>query len=100
MAMIVKLVGIEARDYPDKKTGEMKHYCGLHVVHAQKGNGRNWSGYRVEQLTCPRDVDDRTLKLNAFYELEYQIQQTRSGTYARLVDLVEVGPDDVQDLIS
>lgn len=92
MDIVVRLVGVEARDYADKNTGELKHYAGLHVVHQKQEDGDGMRGVRVEVLTCPKSVNDADLEIGQFYGLSYVMQRTAKGTYARLSGLV---PTDV-----
>lgn len=86
MDIVVRLVGVEARDYTDKATGELKHYAGLHVVH--EGEEEGMRGVRVETLTCPKNVKDNLLEIGQFYGLIYKMQRTAKGTFARLADMV------------
>ena len=88
MDIVVKLVGVEARDYTDKNTGELKHYAGLHVVHQREDDGEGMRGVRVETLTCPKSVDDTRLEIGQYYGLSYTMQRTVKGTFARLSGLV------------
>ena len=55
-----------------------------------EGTSRGVSGCKVESVSCPRDIDPRTLVLGHTYQLAYEIYETKNGKGARLVDLLEV----------
>lgn len=85
MAEVAKLVGMEVRDYTDQD-GRQRHFCGLHLVHVED-TVRDVQGCKVESVSCPRDVDNRTLELGTTYEMVYEHYDTKAGKMARLVDL-------------
>ena len=88
MAEVVKLVGLEERSYKGQD-GQQRHYCGLHLVHLE-GSARGVNGCKVETVSCPREIDPRSLQLGALYQLDYEMFDTRNGKQARLVDLLPV----------
>ncbi len=77
MSKVAKLVGIEARDY--MKDGEQRHFCNLHFCHLE-GTEVEVKGCKVQALRCPREVDDRKLKLGQTYELIYRTYHTKDQT--------------------
>lgn len=87
MATVVRLMGIERRQYESE--GKQRMYCGLHVAHVP-GCNEEVEGSYCENMSCPRDVDDRKLKIGNLYELEYMIYNTKNGKGARLVGLLPV----------
>lgn len=89
MAEVVKLMGIESRDWTDKTTGEVKNYTALHVVYEMEDEPIA-QGNRVESFSCPRDVNAAKLKIGDLYELEWTHYKTKNGTAARICDLRDV----------
>lgn len=88
MAEVAKLVGMEVRDYTGQD-GRQRQFCGLHLVHVED-TVRSVKGCKVESVSCPRDVDPRTLEIGVTYELGYEMFDTKNGKAARLVDLLPV----------
>lgn len=88
MSEVAKLVGMEVRDYTDQD-GKQRQFCGLHLVHVED-TVRSVKGSKVESVSCPRDIDPRTLELGTMYEMKYEIYDTKNGKAARLVDLLPV----------
>lgn len=88
MSELAKLVGIEQRSYTGTD-GRPREFCGLHLMHLE-GTCREVKGCKCESVSCPRDVDPKSLVIGATYELQYEIYQTKNGKGARLCDLLEV----------
>lgn len=88
MAKVAKLVGIEIREY-EGKDGKQRQYCGLHLVHVAD-SVRGVKGSKVEEVSCPREIDPKTLELGTTYQMEYEVYDTKVGKMARLVDLLPV----------
>ena len=88
MAEVAKLVGMEVRDYTGQD-GRQRQFCGLHFVHVED-TVRSVKGSKVEAVSCPRDIDPRTLELGTTYKFEYEMYDTKNGKAARLVDLLPV----------
>ena len=88
MAEVEKLVGMEVRDYTGQD-GRQRQFCGLHLVHVED-TVRSVKGSKVESVSCPREIDPRTLELGRTYKLEYEMYDTKNGKAARLVDLLPV----------
>lgn len=88
MAEVAKLVGMEMREYMGQD-GRQRQFCGLHLVHVED-SVRSVKGSKVEAVSCPRDIDPRTLELGTTYKLEYEMYDTKNGKAARLVDLLPV----------
>lgn len=88
MAEVAKLVGLEMRDYTGKD-GRQRQFCGLHLVHVED-TVRGVKGCKVESVSCPREIDPRTLELGTTYAMEYETYDTRNGKAARLVELSPV----------
>lgn len=85
---VVKLLGVETRDYTDQSTGEVKTFCALHVMYETEKE--NMVGNAVESFSCPKDVDRALLQLGKSYELVYTHFRTKNGLGARVSDLVPV----------
>ena len=88
MAVVAKLVGKEVREYRGQD-GNQHIYCGLHLVHLED-SVRSVKGCKVEVVSCPREVDPKSLAVGTTYQLDYELYDTRNGKAARLVDLLEV----------
>lgn len=91
---VARLVGMEQRDYKGKD-GEKRQFCGLHLVYAD-GTVRDVKGSKVESLSCPRELDPRSLKIGTLYELIFELYNTKNGKAARLVDLEPVDEPPVK----
>lgn len=87
MAEVVRLMGLEQRSY--EKDGQKRTFTGLHVCHVE-GGSKEVLGSKCENFSCPRQVDSNSLELNALYELDYEIYDTKTGKAARLVGLIPV----------
>ena len=85
---IVRLMGIEKREYVDKDTGELKSFCGLHVVYEQCDDEDDVEGKKCGSFSCPRDFDSSCLMLNRCYELQYTHFKTKAGLGARISGLL------------
>lgn len=88
MAEVARLVGMEEREY-EGKDGQRHQYCGLHLVHVED-SVEDVLGSKVEVVSCPRNLDSRSLKLGQVYQLDYQIYNTKNGKAARLSGLIPV----------
>ena len=86
---VVRLMGKEVREYTDKSTGEVKTFCGLHVVYEKTEDDRI-SGKKCESITCPQKVNYNDLKLGQTYELKHAFFNTKNGMGARVSGLVPV----------
>lgn len=88
MSEVARLVGMERRSY--EKDGQTRQYCGLHLMYVE-GSVEGVKGSKVENMSCPREVDPNRLKVGALYELQYSYFNSRNGKMARLsgLDLVE-----------
>lgn len=84
MVEVARLVGMERRQY--QKDGQQKHYCGLHLVHAENSVD-GVMGSAVECVSCPRGVDPNRLKVGTLYELVYDHYTMKGQKMARLSDL-------------
>lgn len=89
MAEVVQLVGIEARDYKDRQTGEARRFCALHAVHVPDTQ-RGVQGSKVEVIRKPRDVDERQLKIGNLYELQYSMFERGNDRIAYVSGLIPV----------
>ena len=87
---VVRLMGIEKREWVDKATGELKQFVGLHVVYEQGGVESGFVGKRCENFACPREVNPADLKMGQCYELQYTHFQMKNGLGARITGLVPV----------
>lgn len=86
------IIGKEVREYQSKDTQEKKVSRTLHVV----WNGRpedGLEGKRVESVYCGFPIDD--IAVGMYCEFEYDIRQTRSGSMARLMDVIPIGEAEV-----
>lgn len=87
MAEVARLVGMEERTY--EKDGQKRTYCGLHLVHVED-SVEDVLGSKVEVVSCPRDLDSRSLSIGQLYEMDYLIYDTKNGKAARLTGLTPV----------
>lgn len=87
MAMVARLMGAERREY--EKNGEKKVFCTLHLMHIE-GSVKGIQGCKCENVSCPRDVEPRSLLLGGLYQLEYEIYEFKGEQRARLQDLLLV----------
>lgn len=81
---VARLVGMELREY--EKDGNKRQFCGLHLVHVED-TVPDVMGCKVEEVSCPRDVDPEKLELGRLYELEYSLYTMRGQKMARLSGL-------------
>ena len=88
MAVVAKLIGKEVREYKGRD-GLQHQYCGLHLVYVE-GSVRGVEGSKVEAVSCPREIDPKSLVLGGMYELVYELYDTKNGKAARLADLLKV----------
>lgn len=91
---VARLVGMEQREYMGQD-GRQRQFCGLHLVYVD-GMVRDVKGSKVESLSCPRELDPRSLKIGTLYELVYELYNTKNGKAARLVDLTPVDEPPVK----
>lgn len=87
MAQVVRLMGIELREY--EKDGQKKQFAGLHVCYVEDSI-ESVLGSKCENFSCPRGVNPGTLELGKLYELDYEIYDTKNGKAARLVGMIPV----------
>lgn len=79
------IMGIETRNYTDKKTGELRMFRGVHVVWQDKQD-RGLTGKACECISIREDADISNLEIGKVYSADYQV----SGRYARVVGFMEV----------
>lgn len=89
MSEVVRLLGVEKRQYTDKSTGELKSYCGLHVVYELEEEAIT-AGKRVDSFSCPKEVNPDDLVINQCYELDWSHFHTKAGTGAKISGLMPV----------
>lgn len=85
MAEVARLVGMELRDY--EKDGQKRQYCGLHLVHLENTDDKDMLGSRVQELSCPRNVNPNTLVVGQLYELQYEHFKMKGQLMARVSGL-------------
>lgn len=83
---VVRLMGKAVREYTDKSTGELKRFCGLHVVYEQSDDNEV-QGKKCENFSCPREVSDESLIIGKCYELQFAHYKTKNGMGARISGL-------------
>lgn len=88
MAEVARLVGMELRDY--EKDGQKRQYCGLHLVHLEDAGDKDMLGSRVQELSCPRNVNPNTLVVGQLYELQYEHFKMKGQLMARVSGLEPV----------
>ena len=91
---VARLVGMEQREYMGQD-GRQRQFCGLHLLYAE-GTVRDVQGSKVDSVSCPRELDPRSLKIGTLYELVYELYNTKNGKGARLVDLLPVDEPPVK----
>mgnify|MGYP000353114350 CR=1 FL=1 len=84
---VARLVGMELREY--EKDGKKRQFCGLHLVHVED-TVPDVMGCKVEEVSCPREVDPNDLEIGKLYELGYNIYTMRGQKMARLSALYPV----------
>jgi len=87
MNEVARLVGLEIREY--MKEGQKKRFCGLHLVYLENASG-DVIGSKVENVSCPRDVDPNKLEVGKLYELIYELYEMKGQKMARLKNLAMV----------
>ena len=85
MADVARLVGMEVREY--EKDGQKKQFCGLHLVHLEDTGDKDMLGSRVQELSCPRNVNPNTLVVGHLYELQYEHFKMKGQLMARVSGL-------------
>ncbi len=88
MAEVVRLVGMELREY--EKDGQKKRFCGLHLVHLENEEDEEMLGSRVQEISCPRNVSPDTLEVGHLYELNYEHFKMKGQLMARISGLEPV----------
>lgn len=81
---VARLVGMEIRDY--EKNGQKRQFCGLHLVHVED-TVSDVMGCKVEEVSCPSEVDSNKLEIGHLYELEYSLYTMKGQKMARLSGL-------------
>lgn len=84
---VARLVGMEIREY--EKDGTKRQFCGLHLVHVED-TVPDVVGCKVEEVSCPREVNPNELEIGHLYELDYTIYTMRGQKMARLTALLPV----------
>lgn len=81
---VARLVGMEIREY--EKEGKKRQFCGLHLVHVED-TVPDVMGCKVEEVSCPREVDPNELEIGRLYEMEYSLYSMKGQKMARLAGL-------------
>ena len=90
--MNAQLLGMDWGTF--ERDGKTVSYCRLYLMHqyderAQENDPeQGFVGRKVERESCPRKLDFRRLEVGRWYEMVYDIRDTRDGKKAYLVDLV------------
>lgn len=85
MAEVARLVGMELRKY--EKDGQTKQFCGLHLMHLENEEDGEMLGSRVQEISCPRNVDPNALEVGHLYELKYEHFKMKGQLMARISGL-------------
>ena len=77
----------QSAEYTNKNTGEVTRWRELHVVYSEpmefdNRTGEGGQGQTVEVLPVPSNVDFATVKVNAVYDLIFNLRQTKDGRKA------------------
>ena len=84
------ILGREIKKYVDKSTGEVKTARTLYVLwDAPKHPVDGFDGQKCESVYVPFELPAGA-ELHARCDFEYEVQQTRSGAIARLVDIEHI----------
>lgn len=84
---VVRVMGKEGREWVDKSTGELKSYCGFHVVY-ELTDDDSVEGKKCESISCPKGVKPADIKIGETYEIKWVHFSTKTGTGARISGLV------------
>lgn len=79
------ILGKEIKKY--EKNGEAKTSRTLHVLWDQNREVEGMTGNKVEAVFIPFDIPSG-VEVGVQCEFEYELQNTKNGTFARLVDVV------------
>ncbi len=86
--MKATIVGIEAIEKIDKETGASNFNYNLHVMRDIKKGAKGISGYKVETIWVPFDIEPDVV-IGSYCDFDFDIVQTKSGSFTRL-DSIEV----------
>jgi len=85
--MIGIILGKEVKKY--EKNGEQKVARNLHVMWEQKREVDGLVGNKVEAVYIPFDIP-AGVEVGVQCDFEYEIQPTKNGSMARLVDITPI----------
>ena len=86
------IFGKEIKKYVDKSTGDVKTARTLYVAwDAPKHAPDGFEGQKCEAVYVPFELPEG-VELHAKCDFEYEVQQTRNGAMARLVDITPIEP--------
>ena len=88
------IVGKEVSSFTDQQTGELVKMRKLHVLWDKPRRVVDgFEGQKVQVETASFDIDD--LKIGDRANFEYEINATKKGNFAKLVDVEVVGHVDL-----
>lgn len=93
------IVGKEISQFTDQQTGEVVKMRKLHVLWDKpKRLADGFEGQKVQVESASFDIDD--LKIGDRCIFEYEINATKKGNFAKLVDVEVVGHVDLDALLA
>lgn len=88
------IVGKEVSSFTDQQTGELVKMRKLHILWDKSRRVVDgFEGQKVQVETASFDIDD--LKIGDRCNFEYEINATKKGNFAKLVDVEVVGHVDL-----
>ena len=91
------IVGKEISSFTDQQTGELVKMRKLHILWDKSRRVVDgFEGQKVQVETASFDIDD--LKIGDRCNFEYEINATKKGNFAKLVDVEVVGHVDLNVL--
>ena len=93
------IVGKEVSSFTDQQTGELVKMRKLHVLWEPPRRPQDgFEGRKVQVETASFEIDD--LKIGDRCNFEYEINQTKKGNFAKLIDVEPLGHIDINALFT
>ena len=93
------IVGKEVSQFTDQQTGEVVKMRKLHVLwDAPRRPQDGFEGRKAQVETASFDID--YLKIGDRCNFEYEINATKKGNFAKLVDVEPIGHVDLEPVLT